>query len=171
MNWVKTLTLKQGRGVPAVGSASAWVLVGPGVAEPAARHCPGCSLSPWDSPQAGMLAPPRAWVRSSQPPLSEAVLCSIACPGAVCGVARVRHDLATKWRMRTASLFQRRMPSPGSFLKTGGACDAVPLNRRGEWGMSRERKKMTILWSQAKPSPPWLLVSDYLEQEDLLSTQ
>ena len=33
MNRVKTLTLKQGCGVPGVGSASAWVLVGPGVAE------------------------------------------------------------------------------------------------------------------------------------------
>ena len=58
--------------------------------------------------------------------------------------------------------------STGGPTKEAGKCRA---DRRGEWGMSRERKKMTILWSQAKPSPPWLLVSDYLEQEDLLSTQ
>lgn len=101
-----------------------------------------------------MLVSPRAWGRSSQPPVvSEAVLRPIACRGAVCGVAESRHDLATERRMRTASLFQRRMPSAVSFLKTGGACDAVPLSRRGEWGYEPRGKKMTLLWSQAKPPP------------------
>lgn len=86
MNWSKTPTLKQGRGVPGVGRASAWVLLGPGVADASSGHCRGCSLGPWDSPQAGMLASPRAWGQLSQAPVSEAVLHSAVCRAAVCGV-------------------------------------------------------------------------------------